>query len=136
MKGRLTNERLLSLTGDTSKNSQNIYDILNNQAKNYDAIMSVNRDLVREGLADNNGPIDEAGETASDKGTKEEAVEEGVAEEEGVKGLAYNESENPAREAADTQERGVRTTDIKAIVTGMNELQQLVSKARASCPLN
>jgi hypothetical protein len=86
MKGRLTNERLLSLTEDTSKNSQNIYDIWNNQAKNYDAIMSVNRDLVREGLADNNGPIDEAGETASDKGTKEEAVEEGVAEEEGVEG--------------------------------------------------
>jgi hypothetical protein len=53
-----------------------------------------------------------------------------------VEGVAYYESEDPAREAADTQERGVLTTDIKAIVTGMNELQQLVPKARASSPLN
>jgi hypothetical protein len=109
---------------------------VNNQATNDDAIMHGNRDLVREGLADNNGSIDATGETASDKGIKEEAVEKDVAEKEGVEGVAHNEPEDPAREAADTQERGVRTTDIKAIVTGMNELQQLVSKTRASCPLN
>jgi hypothetical protein len=80
--------------------------------------------------------IDAAGETASDKGIKEEAVEKDVAEKEGVEGVAHNEPEDPAREAADTQERGVRTTDIKAVVLDMNELRRLVSEARASCSLN
>jgi transcriptional accessory protein Tex/SPT6 len=96
MKGRLTNERLLSLADATSKNIQNIYNIVNNQATNDDAIMHGNRDLVTEGLADNSRLIDAAGETASDKGIKEEAVEEDVAEEEGVEGVAYYESEDPA----------------------------------------